>query len=250
MRTLWIMRLPRVRHVYVSQSRPVPEQRADNQVIATVSSHQAVGTTIDVSTNVAPNQADEQTVVQTNQQPAAQTDAGQPAVTLPTDEEEKRKAEADKEEEKRKTEAGKQEALLVKEMDETNNWSRLGAQIYFGWFTLMLTVNGIATGWLFSNKGTVPRFARLLFLIFFVLNLMGTIVTILIRKYMLESDQRIQNVLVGLVRDHKRGDGFFEPQSPMPREAIKTVFFFNVAALFMLMLFWMILALWPEAFLT
>jgi hypothetical protein len=227
---LRIVRFPRVRHVYVSQSRLVPDGRADNQLIAAVALNPAPDATIDVS----PNQVDEPAV--------AQPDA-KPAVTLPQDEEAERKSEADKQ-------ADKQDALLVKEVDETNNWARLGAQLYFGWFTLMLTVNGLATGWLFTNRGRVPPFARLIFLIFVVLNLMGTIVTILLRKHMLESDRRIQDVLTGLLRDHQRGDHFFAPQSPMPRQAINTVFFFTGAALFMLLLFWIILALWPETFLT
>lgn len=237
------MRLPRVRHVYVSQSRLVPDRRTDNraddQLVATVSVKPATGASVNVSTNDSPNQADEQIVVQTN--------AGETVATLPNNEEAKRKAEADQQADKQ---ADKQDFLLVKEVDETNNWARLGAQLYFGWFTLMVTINGVAIGWLFNNRGTVPRFARAMFFIFLILNLMGTITTILIRKHMLECDQRIQEVLGGLTKDRASEANYFAPQSPVPRQAVNTVFGFTSAVLFMLLFFWMILALWPEEFLT
>jgi len=209
---LRIVRFPRVRHVYASQSRPVPEQLTDYQLI-----------------EVSPNQVDEQPVVQTD---------AKPVVVIQNDAEVKRKTKADK-----------QDVLLLKEMDEANKWARLGAQLYFGWYTLILTINGLATGWLFTNRGVMPRFARLMFLIIVGLNLMGTIVTILISKHMLESDQRIQNVLAGLTKDEASGDQFFAPQSPMPRQTIMVVFPFTGASLFMFLLFWIILALWPETLL-
>ena len=167
---------------------------------------------------------------------------------------EKRNAEAVKQdaakEENARQDAVKQNALLLKEMDETNNWARLGAQLYFGWFTLMITINGVAIGWLFSAKGVVPRFARLLFLIFVVLNLMGTIVAYFIRKHMLDCDRRIQEVLAGLKRNRATEGVYFEAQSPVPRQAINTVFTFTGTALLMLLIFWTVLEIWPQVFLA
>src|ERR1700730_8089321 len=83
-------------------------------------------------------------------------------------------------------------ALLVKEMEEINNWARLAFQMYFGWFALQFTVNGVAMGWLFTNKGPMPTFARLVFAILLGWNLMGTITTLVIRKHILDCDSRIR----------------------------------------------------------
>jgi hypothetical protein len=153
-------------------------------------------------------------------------------------------------EQKTETETVKPSALLMKEMDETNNWARLGGQLYFGWFTLMITANGIAIGWLFSNKGAMPRFARLLFLFFIGLNLLGTIAAFRIRKHMLDCDVRIQVVLAGLSRHKEPGALNFEPKSPVPRESINTVCAFTATVLFMLLLFWTFIGIWPQAFLA
>jgi hypothetical protein len=143
------------------------------------------------------------------------------------------------------TDTVKPTALLMKEMDETNNWARLGAQLYFGWFTLMITANGIAIGWLFSNKDAMLRFARLLFLFFIGLNLLGTIVAFRIRKHMLDCDVRIQVVLAGLSRHQEPGGLNFEPKSPVPREAINTVCAFTATVLFTLLIFWTFIGIWP-----
>src|SRR5687767_10801423 len=35
-------------------------------------------------------------------------------------------------------------SLLLKELEESNNWARLVLQLYFGWFALQFTVNGFA----------------------------------------------------------------------------------------------------------
>jgi hypothetical protein len=67
---------------------------------------------------------------------------------------------------------------------------------------------------------------------------------------MFECDRRIQDLVGGLTRDRASEADFFAPLSPVPRQAINTVFVFTGAVLFMLLLFWMILALWPEALLA
>jgi hypothetical protein len=143
-------------------------------------------------------------------------------------------------------EADKLDALLVKEMEEINNWARLAFQMYFGWFALQFTVNGVAIGWLFTNKGSMPTFARLVFAIFVGWNLMGTIATLVIRKHILGCDLRIREVLDGLSQNHVTLGPWSKLLSPMPRQALKTVFAFCALTTGMSMAFWTVLEIWPQ----
>lgn len=153
-------------------------------------------------------------------------------------------------ERERNNEPIKADALLFKEIEENNKWARLGAQLYFGWFALMSTVNGLAANWLFTSRRDIPPFADLMFLIFVALNLMGIIVTFYIRKHMLDCDRRIQDVLTGLTRYHVPKGDSSAPQSPVPRHIVNVVFAFTGITLFMLLIFWIALWLWPEIFLA
>ncbi len=143
-----------------------------------------------------------------------------------------------------KHEAVEPSALLLKEMDETNNWARSGAQLYFGSFTLLLTVNVLGAGWLFTHTGRMPPFTSLLFFVFIGLNLMGTIMTYRIRREMLDSDDRIADVIDSLTPDLVTEDVNSRPLSPMPREAFNIAFFFAGATSFMLLIFWTVLVVW------
>jgi hypothetical protein len=134
--------------------------------------------------------------------------------------------------------------LQLKEMDEINNWARLGGQLYFGWFTLMLTVNGLAVGWIFTRNGPLPPFAPLLFGVFIVLDLMATVSTYSIRNHMLACDTRITAILEGRARRRAAADLPLDAQSPVPREAIQTVFLFTGGIMFLLLLFWVTLTSW------
>lgn len=134
--------------------------------------------------------------------------------------------------------------LLFKEMEETNNWARLGAQLYFGWFTLLLTANGLATGWLFTRDRSMPPLAFLVFLVFIALNLMGIIATSRIRRHLLEAHHRIEEVIGTLTQHCVNGDHGFKHQSPVPLNAINAAFGFTSAALVMLMLFWTAVEVW------
>jgi|SRR6266850_1721498 len=142
--------------------------------------------------------------------------------------------------------AVKPTALLLKEMEEINNWVRLGVQLYFGWFALQFTVNGVATGWIFTYKGTMPSFARFVFLIFIGWNLMGTITTFYFHKHILDCDQRIRDIIDVLTRQHLTEAANFKPRSPIPREAINTVFFLCAATMLMSLVFWTALETWPQ----
>jgi hypothetical protein len=142
----------------------------------------------------------------------------------------------------RAAEAGGTHALLMRELDEVNSWARLGAQLYFGWFTLIITVNGVGIGWLFTHNGGLPTFAPLLFGVFILLDLMATVVTYYIRGHMLASGRRVTEVVESLTA--RNG---VNVQSAVPEGAINTAFFFTGAALFMLLLFWAILTGWGMA---
>lgn len=131
------------------------------------------------------------------------------------------------------------DTLLLKEMEETNNWARLGSQLYFGWFTLLLTVNGVAIVWLFTSNRAMPSFAPFVFFMFVVLNLMGTLATIFVGRYLLECDRRIQEV-IEMLTHHETEDLWSRSQSPIPRQAVKILFGFTTIALIMLLVFWVI----------
>jgi hypothetical protein len=143
----------------------------------------------------------------------------------------------------------KQSAFLLKEIEENNYWARLGAKIYFGWFSLIFIINACATGWLFTYGGVRPPYARLIFLIFIGLNLMGTIVTYFIRNHMLDCDRRIRDVLEGLKQEYPSEVPYTEPRSAVPRQIVNVMFAFTGIAFFMLFLFWLILEFWPHVFL-
>ncbi len=133
-------------------------------------------------------------------------------------------------------------ALLLKEVEETSKWARLGLQLYFGWFALQFTVNGFAVGWLFTYKGSMPWFASLVFLAFTIWNLMGTIVTVLLYKCLVESDLRIKQVIEAMVKPYvTEEDSWLRPTSPMPRRAIGIMFAFCVVTMFISLAFWIIL---------
>jgi hypothetical protein len=137
-------------------------------------------------------------------------------------------------------------ALLVKEMEEINNWARLAFQMYFGWFALQFTVNAVAMGWLFTSEGPKPPFARLVFLILAGWNLMGTITTLIIRKQILDRDSRITEVINILSQNHLSVGPGSKSLSPMPRQAIKIVFAFCALTTGMSLAFWTALEIWPQ----
>lgn len=134
--------------------------------------------------------------------------------------------------------------LILKELDEVNRWARLGALLYFGWFTLLLGVNGVGIGWLFMRYGALPPFAPLLFGVFILLNLMATLVTYFVHRYMIAAGERVTEVLESL---SMRNGGGVKAQSAVPAAAINAAYYFTGATLFMLLLFWAILTGWGMA---
>ncbi len=151
---------------------------------------------------------------------------------------------------KGKIDAVTPDALLLKEMEETNAWARLGAQIYFGWFALILTINGVATGWLFAYKGQTPEFARLIFGTFILINLLAIVVTLWICKLMIDSHRRITDVIQSISQRSSEpalsAAALEVPRSGMSPQAIKVALGFTAAALIILLCFWIILPVWPQ----
>lgn len=136
------------------------------------------------------------------------------------------------------------DVLLLKEMDETNSWVRTGLQLYFGAFTLLHTVNVLGVGWLFTRTGGMAPFTFLLFLVFIALNLMGTIMTYHLRREMLDSDDRVAEIIDSLTSHVETADANSRPLSPMPRAAFNIAFFFAGATSFLLLIFWTVLIVW------
>jgi len=136
------------------------------------------------------------------------------------------------------------DVLLLKEMDETNSWVRAGLQLYFGAFTLLHTVNVLGVGWLFTRTGGMAPFTFLLFLVFIALNLMGTIMTYHLRREMLDSDDRVAEIIDSLTSHVETADANSRPLSPMPRAAFNIAFFFAGATSFLLLIFWTVLIVW------
>jgi hypothetical protein len=141
-------------------------------------------------------------------------------------------------------------ALLKIEMEETNNWARLGAQLYFGWFTLILTINGLATGWVFTRTGGMPRLARLIFAVFIAVNLMGAVAAYHIRNHMLNCDRRIKEVIANLTKHQSIKDVPLTPNSAVALQAVNTVFIYTASSMMMLALFWTTLEIWPNILLS
>jgi len=140
--------------------------------------------------------------------------------------------------------AARPNQVAMSELEEANNWARLGAKLYFGWFMLMLVFNGLGMSWLFTRNGGIPDFANVIFIFFIMLNLASAVVVIFVRSYMLASGERMADVLKALNEQNGSGQNV---QSPMPVLAINTVFYFSLAALFMLILFWVYLMGWGMA---
>ena len=125
--------------------------------------------------------------------------------------------------------------LLLKEIDEINNWSRLGCHLCFGFCTLFLAVNAVAIAWFTTSN------RPFLFLVLILLNLAGALGTVLVGKYLLECDQRIRDIIWILSEHDRTDDPWSVPQSAIPGKAIKTLFGITASALITLLIFWTVL---------
>jgi hypothetical protein len=132
--------------------------------------------------------------------------------------------------------------LLLKEMEETNNWARLALKLYFGWIALQFAVNGIVLGRLFTYNGPMPWFASLIYVVFILWNLMGTIGTVLVYKALVQSDVRIKAVIETLGGPHSdKQNSWPRPQSALPLSVINLIFTFCAVTMFTSLAFWIVL---------
>lgn len=137
--------------------------------------------------------------------------------------------------------------LVLRELEEVNRWARQGALLHFGWFMLILAVNGVGVIWVFTAAGFMPRFAPLLFAVFVLLDLVAAVVTFFLWGHLKAADTRVKEVLETLSRQNGNGSGGVSPQSAVPLPALGLEFFFTCATLFLLFLFWAVLTGWGWA---
>jgi hypothetical protein len=133
-------------------------------------------------------------------------------------------------------------AILLKEIEETNSWARLAFQLYFGWFALQFTVNGIAIGWLFTFNGPLPSFASLIFLVFIGWNVMGLVVTILVYKALLDFDSRVKEVIRTMAKlDPTSHEPWSKARFAVPRSTIGIVLGCCGLTVLISLAFWLVL---------
>jgi len=133
------------------------------------------------------------------------------------------------------------EALLVRDIEETHSWARLGFLLHFGWFALLLAVNGVVVGLFITSWEDVRLFATALCIVFIGVNLVGVVGTVLLVGYLLECGTRVQEINRKLLRMNQSRDSFSESLALIPRTAIKILFGFTGLVLLLLLILWAIL---------
>lgn len=130
-------------------------------------------------------------------------------------------------------------ALLVKEFDETNNWARVAFQLYFGLFALHLIINALAMGLLIGGRSFDPAYANGVLSMLVGWNLLGFIGTLFVYKGLSDSNLRIGEIIEELTR-YDAAAARFESRSPVPQQALNTVFVVCAVTLFFSLAFWAI----------
>jgi hypothetical protein len=118
---------------------------------------------------------------------------------------------------------------LRNERTELSNWNRHVVQLYYTWFTVFVTANVIAQGWLFgpSSSDKVPQTPlskisfpmRMVFGSFAISNVLGVIASVRLNRYAVESNKRldkINSLLLSGIEHHSR------PESPIPTDVLRT----------------------------
>jgi hypothetical protein len=109
--------------------------------------------------------------------------------------------------------------LLTKEQEEINTWNRTTIQIYFGWYSVFLTVKGAGLAWLFQYEARTKPGSHLVFMVFALFNFLGLIVSGGVSKYIKDSDARLEAIYSYL---SKSTDVTFMPKSGLPRTVART----------------------------
>jgi hypothetical protein len=131
--------------------------------------------------------------------------------------------------------------LLLNEQEEINEWNRAVAQIYYAWYTVFLTLNGVALTWVFGDKPPENHRPDLKYaiVVFALWNLLGIIATIAVACYVRSSNTRVQKIN-DLLTD-RIGDASVRVKSPMPALTSQIAYCANVVALASLLIVWIIL---------
>lgn len=140
------------------------------------------------------------------------------------------------------------QALLIKEMDETNSWARAGLQAFYSWFTIALTADVLALGWLIVNlKPETPAgLVRLIFLVFIAWNLLGFFSIFRFYRNLQDFGRRSQVIVDTLHYRLKIQDLGPASESPVPQKALRGTFLYCALALATITVFWVVTFIYVE----
>jgi hypothetical protein len=133
--------------------------------------------------------------------------------------------------------------LLLKEQDELHHWTRTVAQTYFAWYTVFLTLNGVALTSTFGH-GTMsanPRIQSYSFAVFSLWNLLGVVATIAIHRSAGQTQARM-TAINSLLMEGINAAGA-SVKSAVPIAVLRVAYVTNSIALLSLFVTWLILLL-------
>ena len=131
--------------------------------------------------------------------------------------------------------------LLMKEQDEMHHWNRTIAQTYFAWYTVFLTLNGVALTSTFGS-GTInanPRIQTYAFAVFFLWNLLGLVATVAIGHSAGHAHARMTEINRLLMQGIDAVGTTV--QSAVPISVLRVAYVTNGIALLSLAITWLIL---------
>ena len=134
-------------------------------------------------------------------------------------------------------------ALLLKEQDELHHWNRTVAQTYFAWYTVFLTLNGVALTSTFGN-GTInsnPRIQSYAFAVFSLWNLLAVVATIAIGHSAGQVHTRMVEINRLLMLGINAAGATVE--SAVPIRVLRIAYVTNCIALLSLFFTWLVLLL-------
>jgi hypothetical protein len=142
-----------------------------------------------------------------------------------------------------------QRALLLKEQDELNAWTRVVAQCYFTWFTFFVTFNGTALALLFNSSNFLidnPVLWRAMCAVFCLWSITATASSILVGRHSQGVDKRLKGIYARMYHgieatgQWSKASGFL-----VPTGLGKAIFAINAFATFLLIPIWGFLAIFP-----
>src|SRR4051794_27383345 len=130
--------------------------------------------------------------------------------------------------------------LLLKEQDELHHWTRTIAQTYFAWYTVFLTLNGVALTSTFGH-GTMsadPRIQSYSFTVFSLWNLLGVIATFAIHRSAGQTQARMTAINRLLMQGTIAAGA--SVNSALPITVLRVAYITNMIALLSLFVTWLI----------